>query len=150
MLADGHFTDRVADADDVVTLGKVHRIFAGGLLHRYLFHPDAYHAVDFELATGRSILDDDLALISTESGSLSLATVVRDTVVFACCAITSSGQPAHAASNKTNVINTFIYQTLRSYKCRNIFWDNTQSSVLLMIDGHSMFRHTFLRHLFFD
>ena len=51
MLADGHFTDRVADADDVVTLGKVHRIFAGGLLHRYLFHPDAYHAVDFELAT---------------------------------------------------------------------------------------------------
>ena len=66
MLADGHFTDRVADADDVVTLGKVHRIFAGGLLHRYLFHPDAYHAVDFELATGRSILDDDLVIIGAD------------------------------------------------------------------------------------
>ena len=146
MLADGHFTDRVADADDVVTLGKVHRIFAGGLLHRYLFHPDAYHAVDFELATGRSILDDDLVIIGADLNRIRFFVFG----VFACCAITSSGQPAHAASNKTNVINTFIYQTLRSYKCRNIFWDNTQSSVLLMIDGHSMFRHTFLRHLFFD
>lgn len=66
MLADGHFTNRVADPDDVVPFGNIHRIFAGGLLHRYLFHPDAYHAVNFELATGRSIFHNDLVIIGAD------------------------------------------------------------------------------------
>lgn len=68
-LADGDFTDRVADADDVVAFGNIHRIFAGGLLHRNLFHPDAYYAVYFEFAAGRSILYDDLIIVCLiESG----------------------------------------------------------------------------------
>ncbi len=54
MLADGHFTNRVANPDDVVPFGNIHRIFAGGLLHRYLFHPDAYHAVNCSI-TGPSL-----------------------------------------------------------------------------------------------
>ena len=65
-LTDGHLADRLADADDIVSFGNIHCIFAGGLLHRYFFHPDTYHAVDFEFAADRSVFNNDLVVVGTD------------------------------------------------------------------------------------